>query len=296
MSNYKSFLNQFKRKSPDSPSSSETDSPEPRKPVSKKLNLAETDMESVLAEISQRFDTLQKSLATKEDIDKMKTDFKTEMDKLTASFVKKIDSLEEKLLKVESERETLKNEVEAVKRTNSDLFEQINRQTKQLVSLQRTQNDLEQHGRKWNLRVFNIPEPTPGEPETAAACAKKCCEIFTSMVGVPVTEADVEIAHRIGNRSPRQTRSRPIIVRFHARQKRDEVLTKRRQLKGNQQKISVAEDLTSLNFKLLKDAQSHSATMQAWSSNGKIIAKLKNGKILKVEVYSDMDTIFRNAM
>ena len=91
-------------------------------------------MESLMAEIDQRFDCLQESLASKEDIIKMKSDFKSEIDSLTASFVKKIDSLEEKLLKVESERDAVKSEVTAVKKTNADLFQQINRQGKQLIS------------------------------------------------------------------------------------------------------------------------------------------------------------------
>ena len=41
-------------------------------------------------------------------------------------------------------------------------------------------------------------------------------------------------------------------------------------LKGNKKKTATEEDLTSLNYKLLKEAKEHSATLDAWSSNGKI--------------------------
>ena len=281
MSHYKNILSQFKRKQPESTSScSDADSPDQSKQLKKRMNLEETEkMESpaFMPEINRRFDALQASLASKQDIDKMKDGFKLEIDNLTASFVKKMESLEERVLEAEGERDKLRKEVAAVKQTNSDLFDRLNRQGKRLDSLRRVQNDAEQHGRKWNLRVFNLPEPrTDQEPETGAACIKKCCKTSSEMVGVPVVEADIEVAHRLGVRFPRQDRSRPIIVRFLSRKKKDEVLTNRRKRKGNKQRIAIGEDLTPLNYKLLKEAKEHSATLDAWSSNGKIIAKLKN--------------------
>ena len=45
----------------------------------------------------------------------------------------------------------------------------------------------------------------------------------------------------------------PIIVRFLSRKKKDELLTNRRKLKGIGKKIAIREDLTSLNYKLLKE-------------------------------------------
>ena len=32
--------------------------------------------------------------------------------------------------------------------------------------------------------------------ETANDCAKKCCRIFTDLIGVPTTEEDLEAEHR----------------------------------------------------------------------------------------------------
>lgn len=87
------------------------------------------------------------------------------------------------------------------------------------------------------------------------------------MVGIPVEESDTEAAHRVGNRLSCQDRGRPIAVRFLSR-KKDEVLSNHRKLKGNKKKIATEEDLTSLNYKLLKEAKEHSATLNAWSSNG----------------------------
>ena len=143
-----------------------------------------------------------------------------------------------------------------VKQTNADLFNQLNKQGKRIDSLQAAQNDADQHGRKWNVRVYKVPESRTEEPETGAACIRKCCKIFTDIVGVPVTESDVEVAHRLGNRSSRQDRSRPIIVSFFSRRK-DEVLISRRKLKGNEKKIATGENLMPLNCKLLNEAKQH---------------------------------------
>ncbi|XP_076449959.1 flavin-containing monooxygenase 1-like [Babylonia areolata] len=123
-----------------------------------------------------------------------------------------------------------------------------------------------------NPKLRSLKQQTP---------ALKLSDLFTSKLGVAVTEADIEAAHRTGSRTPQHTRPRPMIVRFLSRRKKDEVLANRRKLKGNPQKISIAEDLTSLNFKLLKEAKEHSATLDAWSSRGKIFAKIKNGKTVR---------------
>ena len=59
-----------------------------------------------------------------------------------------------------------------------------------------------------------------GGGETANNCIKKCAKVFTKDIGVKVTEADIDVAHRIGPPPPKG-RSRPIIVRFLSRQARD---------------------------------------------------------------------------
>ena len=83
-----------------------------------------------------------------------------------------------------------------------------------------------------------------------------------------MAKSDIEAAHRVGNRLSCQDRGRPIAVRFLSR-KKDEVLSNCRKLEGNKKKIATEEDLTSLNYKLLKEAKEHSAILDAWSSNGK---------------------------
>ena len=154
---------------------------------------------------------------------------------------------------------------------------------------ERELNDLQQYSRKWNLRVFKVPEK---EKETAADCTAKVCAILSDKVGIPITASDIEVAHRTGQRS--STRARPILVRFFDRKKRDSVLTSRRNLKNKG--IVIGEDLTYANYQVFRKASDHSATMSVWSSNGKILAKVKNGRIVRVNIHTDLDEAFRRAM
>ena len=101
--------------------------------------------------------------------------------------------------------------------------------------------------------------------------------------GVPVNAADIEMAHRVGQRS--STESRPIIVRFFDCKKRDKVLSNRRSLK--RKVFVVGEDLTYANYQMSKKAMEHSATLAVWSSNGRILAKIKNGRIVRLKIHTD---------
>ncbi|KAL8577263.1 hypothetical protein ACOMHN_022451 [Nucella lapillus] len=157
--------------------------------------------------------------------------------------------------------------------------------------MKRDMNDHEQHSRQFNVRVYGVPEVSGGT-ETVNDCVDRCLEVFSTKIGVPVSKADIEMAHRTGK--PGGPRPRPIIVRFHSRILRSHVLADRRKLKKTG--VSVGEDLTLLNYKLLKRAEQHSATLSAWASNGKILAKIKNGKTLRLDITMNIDKELIKAM
>ena len=70
--------------------------------------------------------------------------------------------------------------------------------------------------------------------------------------------------------------------------KRETVLINRKVLKGK--RVSIGEDMTTKNYKLLKRASSHPATESAWYSKGQVIAKLKNGHKVKLDITSDVQS------
>ncbi|KAL8592817.1 hypothetical protein ACOMHN_045971 [Nucella lapillus] len=93
----------------------------------------------------------------------------------------------------------------------------------EISELKAEQNDHEQHGRLWNVRVFGLKET---EGETVGDCVQKVVEVITSKLGVAVQPEEVEMAHRSGKpmgpagASTVRSRPRPILVRFHSRQKK----------------------------------------------------------------------------
>ena len=47
------------------------------------------------------------------------------------------------------------------------------------------------------------------------------------------------------------------------------------------------EDLMAANYKLARDAYKHPYTLASWSSQGKVFAKLKNGKTVRIKYGAD---------
>ena len=60
--------------------------------------------------------------------------------------------------------------------------------------------------------------------------------------------------------------------------------------------VAVGEDLTKANYNMLLAAEKHSATLAASSSNGKILSKLKNGRIIRVDIDMDINAVFKKGL
>lgn len=227
------------------------------------------------------------NLATKDDVCEMKTQFKEMTDNMFNRLDGRMEVLEGKMLEEESRTTKVEKDVKVLQgrysRHQSNFQEHENR----VKALERENNDLQQYSRRWNLRVYRVPEDNKAED-----CEKKVCDLFSDLVGVKTTPADIEAAHRTGKRS--SDVPRPILVRFLNRKKRDAVLAARRQLKGKG--FAIDEDLTFLNYALSRKAANHTASLAVWSSNGKVLTKLKNGKIIKLDIHSDVDKVLNEGM
>ena len=235
--------------------SSENDSKRQEK---KRMNtvVEDTDMavQATLDNISKRLDTM----ATKVDVEQMRDEVKC----LTETYTEKLKKLEGRLFDTEVKAEKLESEEKSLKKVNETATGMIKQQDRRIKQNERELNDLQQYSRRWNLRVFKVPEK---EKETAADCTAKVCAIFSDKIVIPITASDIEVAHRTGQRS--STRARPILVRFFDRKRRDNVITSRRSLTNKG--IVIGEDLTHANYQAFRKANEHSATMSVWSSNEK---------------------------
>lgn len=249
------------------------------KQARKRMNIdtSTMDIQEALEKITKRLDALDK-LSTKQDVATIRGEIKD----LTDSFMKKIEMLEGRVFELESKSDKNDREVTGLKKRNEELENKVRALDLQVKNNERATNDLQQYSRRWNLRVYRVPER---EGETVDDCRKKVSDIFTRELGVETKLDDITIAHRAGR--PSSEKARPILVQFLDRKKRDEVFSARRALRGK--KIVIGEDLTPDNYKLLNDAFKHSGTMATWSSNGKILAKLKNGTVVRLHIHMDLD-------
>ena len=205
--------------------------------------------------------------------------FKLEVEKLfdekikqyeTENFIMEqtVDQLEEKLKKVEES-------IEVLKEKNTTLEKEL-RENKNDV------NDLEQYGRRWNLRIFGIEEK--GNEEN---CKQHIVDLCKTKLNITISENDIDAAHRVGARH--DNRPRGIIVRFYRRTIRNTIIRARSALKGS--RITVREDLTRLNAALLNRASNHPRVDRTWTWNGKVNALGKNGHRVVLTPSCDIDSV-----
>lgn len=235
-----------------------------------------------LDDIGRQLEQLTSCVATKKDLTDFKAEMVSEMMKMTEGLSKKVDILEGRVFKLEQEKDRMSEVINNLKRENSESKAKLELTRKENTRIESNLNDLEQYGRNWNLRIYKVPEAKEGEEED---CGRMAIEVFEE-IGVTVRESDIENSHRVGVK--KQDANRPIIVRFHSRRLRDRVINERRKLKGRP--LAIGEDLSLFNLKLLKMAEQNSATMAAWTSRGKVLAKLKNGQVRRVTAPEDIDS------
>lgn len=142
---------------------------------------------------------------------------------------------------------------------------------------------LEQYQRKDNLCIYGLEEEND---ETEEVVEAKIIELAADM-GVTLVSDNISIAHRLG-KPQASNRSRPIIVRFCHRKKRNEMLKKRVELKNKQRKVFVNEDLTPMRVSMLKVVKEQPNVKNATTRDGKILVWLTD-KERPVEIYTPDD-------
>lgn len=79
----------------------------------------------------------------------------------------------------------------------------------------------------------------------------------------------------------------PVMVRFSCRELRDNVIRNRRLLKSS--KISIVEDLTTLNMEVLNRLRNSELVQKTWTWNGHVQALLKNGQKIQVRPFETVE-------
>lgn len=130
-------------------------------------------------------------------------------------------------------------------------------------------NELEQYTRRNSIRIHGMEEwRWRGRENTIELVS----DFLYNQFGL---ETDIEIAHRVGEKGRNRNEPRSIIVKFVRRSDKMEVMLRRKQLKGSG--ISISDDLTVKNVKLIKVTRENERIEAAWSWDGKVYAKGVNG-------------------
>ena len=109
-------------------------------------------------------------------------------------------------------------------------------------------DDLEQYGRRKNIRIRNVVETDCDKDDGEDVVFE-----VANALNIELSELDLQRVHRIGKKKTSLAKLRPVIVRFISYLKRNGFLYSKSKLKknGKLKNVFIAEDLTPLKSKLL---------------------------------------------
>ena len=183
----------------------------------------------------------------------------------------------------------IENSVDNVKRENESLVTENVSLREDLKACQRQVNDMEQYGRRWNLKIYNVED---NRKESTNETKDKALQVFNNTMGLKVAAQDIEACHRLP--ATDNSKRRAIIVRFRDRGVRDTVWNNKTTLKNKG--VSLSEDLTVANAKMLKEAYKHEHCKSTWSMSGKCYARLQNGHRVRLLLFENVNHTISEGM
>ena len=163
-----------------------------------------------------------------------------------------------------------------------------NSRLKQIVNINLYKIDnLEQYGRRENMRIHRIPESTDSVDDDGEKVILKMEKDWN----IELKDSDIQRAHRLGRkRINPNSRPRPIIIGFVCFEKRNELFFAKSKLRNLKQyeNAFISEDLTILKSRLLNYVKNEcDDNFVCPTRNGKIRMKRfarKEGKLIKENV------------
>ena len=140
------------------------------------------------------------------------------------------------------------------------------------INVENDLDALDQYSRRNRVTVHGVP--ACDDPENAVI------KLFSETLGVPIERAAIDRCHRLGAASMNDNKPRAIIVTFQSYKVRQKIFNAKRCLKGT--KIVITGSLTKLRSELLHKAKSARSVKATWTSDGRIICLLTNGKKVSI--------------
>ena len=219
-------------------------------------------------------------------IDATLTEFRSKLETL---LMNRLESLEEKVNSLEMDMHNMddkfKNKMKALESKNESLNDQVESLTYRTKKNDIKMNEIEQYSRRNNLRFRGIKvEPKETVTDAVIRVVNTMLKLQNDSHGhtVSLSHSDIEVAHYIKIRKPpgasvnesnRSKQVQSIIVRFFDRNMRDRIIRARKQLKKSP--ITICEDLTAANQRLLETLNSVESVSKSWSWNGKLFYLLQ---------------------
>ena len=107
--------------------------------------------------------------------------------------------------------------------------------------------------------------------------------------GVELSKDDISTSHRLGATRDNSKPS-PIIVRFSKRDKKIELMKKKKNIRHG---VYVEEDLTKLRGNMAYEVRKNSNTSKTWTINGKIYALVNEGGTEVKKVFETPDDLYK---
>jgi hypothetical protein len=147
-------------------------------------------------------------------------------------------------------------------------------------------NSVEQHGRRWAVRLLGMTAPEEGVESKMEAKAKVLKIIHENFKLTHVRPIDIDCAHRLGRVTAKNKQT--MIIRFFARDLVDDLKQNMKNLKGSG--LILYDDQTQLNRILINTLKARDDIDEVWTGNGNIWARPnKNGPKFKMYIGDDIE-------
>jgi hypothetical protein len=209
---------------------------------------------------------------------------------LRAEFDKALQDFNSRLLVIEHRLDVMDNVDVKLIPEMKDLTEQMGTIRKEARQFALAANESEQYSRRNNLRIKGL-NLARGE---GTDYQKAVVDFVRSNLNLRIDENDIETAHPLPTRSApadggqqatatNRGNESTVLVRFRNRSTRDNIISRRKQLKGTNK--AIVEDLTNLNVETMNRLRKHELVEKTWSWNGRIYAVLRGGKKVNVKPF-----------
>jgi len=229
-----------------------------------------TGIEQQLSQINEKLS----NMLTKKDTGFLKQIIKDTIcelkDELLKPLVHRIEILESDVMDQAKEIENFKKELTKKDTTIEHLTEENKHLEDRVRSdedyVDKVTNDLEQYGRRNNIRISGIDGDA--NRQTSETTTTLVINTIKEKTGFELNVNDIDVAHRLGKY--RQGKQRPVIVKFVRRQTKIQAFSHAKQLR--QSAIYINEDLTKTNQEVLSSVRlkDRDSVKKAWSHEGKI--------------------------